>query len=227
MTDEDKKIMQSLFQRDGLMLSPKRNLLRFIHTFSSRELPVKFALNIYTTLISNREKHIYVVFKKNLKVLPENDIRSALNAMSDLYLCFTLLQNRYMSAEEKLLQGWRFYEELAERISQEPMTDTEKVIINGIFISEFAHANFPNDSIKAAYWQHEDIVRKYNQVWIPYEKIIENHGSVPQDKQSPSEVPSTKDTLSEIALGCFWWLAIPFVVCSVLGWMLNSCSHGV
>ena len=120
--------------------------------------------------------------KKNLKVLPENDIRSALNAMSDLYLCFTLLQSRYMSAEEKLLQGWRFYEELAERISQEPMTDTEKVIINGIFISEFAHANFPDDSIKAAYWQHEDIVRKYNQVWIPYEKIIENHGSVSQDK---------------------------------------------
>jgi hypothetical protein len=73
ITDEDKEIMQSLFRRDWLMLSPKRSLLKFINIFSSRELPVKFVLNIYSTLISNREKHIYVVSKENLKILPEND----------------------------------------------------------------------------------------------------------------------------------------------------------
>lgn len=155
-------------------MSLKRLPEGFFNIFASRNLPLAAARNIYFSLFSNFNKYAIAVIPQKRENMPEEDLKYALSLQKDICLYYLSVVSKCSSAREKLLRAWHFFEELESFTSNSNiLQNEEKIILNGIFLQEFANAIFPDEKVRVEYWSDSDIVKKYNKVWLPYEKIID------------------------------------------------------
>lgn len=190
-------------ENDTLMYSRKRKQA-WDYIFERHNLPDEYKENIIGRLFLHREMHIYAVIPSRRKNMEEQNVRHALLAMSDLRLCYYLIAEKCYSPKDKLINCWHFFEELESFISETGMSDYEKTILKGICLQEFAGSIFSDKNVKVAYWSNKDIVKKYNDIWLQYEKIIEMNCN--DHDEVVIKIPSKKDKVENGKTG--WIIAV-------------------
>ena len=199
-------------------MSLKRLPEGFLNIFASRNLPLESARNIYFSLFHNFDKYAIAVIPQKRKSMPEEDLRYALCLQKDICLYYLLAVGRCSSAREKLLRAWHFFEEFESFISSSNvLQNEEKIILNGIFLQEFANAVFPDEKVRVEYWSNEDIVKKYNKIWIPYEDIIDG-------KFDAKNLPTPQNTaysIEENGKGCGVWIMLLGNIFLIAWWITS------
>jgi hypothetical protein len=132
---------------------------------------------IFNTLIVKREKTLnyyvqhYLLKKEEIEKIEDELISDIFLSLANIESSFEIICFNAQTANSKVLKCWAFFEDVDFFISNLKIKDSEKNILKGFFLTEFARVLFPIPENKKAYFEHKNIVDKYSQYWVEYETI--------------------------------------------------------
>lgn len=177
ITKAQKKIQESPpNKQESLTIYQKFEKIFQTHTGLTPQELIKINVKkIFNTLIVKREKtlnyYVHLLKKEEIEKIEDELISDIFISTKTIKLSFEIICVNAQTANSKVLKCWAFFEDVDFFISNLKIKDSEKNILRGIFLTEFARVLFPIPENKKAYFEHKNIVDKYSLYWLEYETI--------------------------------------------------------